>query len=363
MPRRCKPIRTCRRRRPRCGRRRKISTRSAASCLPTVDANASADASAILAGDLRPARSAVHFQSVSGDGERLLCARRVRRPAPADRGQRGAGRVSALRARSDLSDADLQRGDGGHCRKPRCAARSRRRSTSSRSETEQLDVVRNQFDVGAATRTDVLTQQSEVATAQATLPPLQKQLEQQRHVLLALIGRFPNESARDHLTLASLRLPTDLPLSLPSQLVEQRPDVRAAEAQLHQASAQIGVAIANAAAAIQPHRASTAAPALTAGGAVHARRRRSGASRRAARSRFSTASRCCIRNAPPKPPTTWPTRNTATPCWRRSRTSPTRCARCSWMPRRSKRNSARCAPRPTRSIWRAASIGSAPSPM
>ena len=111
-------------------------------------------------------------------------------------------------------------------------------------ESEQLDVVRHQFDVGAATRTDVLTQQSEVATAQATLPPLQKQLEQQRHVLLAMIGRFPNQSWGDHMTLASLRLPTDLPLSLPSQLVEQRPDVRAAEAQLHQASAQIGVAIA-----------------------------------------------------------------------------------------------------------------------
>ena len=89
-------------------------------------------------------------------------------------------------------------------------------------------MVQQQFDVGAATRTDVLTQQSEVATTQATLPPLQKQLEQQRHVLLALIGRFPNEAQRDHMTLASLRLPTDLPLSLPSQLVEQRPDVRAA---------------------------------------------------------------------------------------------------------------------------------------
>jgi NodT family efflux transporter outer membrane factor (OMF) lipoprotein len=114
-----------------------------------------------------------------------------------------------------------------------------------KAETDQLDVVRHQFEVGAAARTDVLTQQSEVATAQATLPPLQKQLEQQRHVLLALIGRFPNQAGNDHLTLAALRLPTDLPLSLPSQLVEQRPDVRAAQAQLHQSSAQIGVAIAN----------------------------------------------------------------------------------------------------------------------
>jgi NodT family efflux transporter outer membrane factor (OMF) lipoprotein len=111
-------------------------------------------------------------------------------------------------------------------------------------ESDQLEVVRQQFNVGAATRTDVLTQESEVATTQATLPPLQKQLEQQEHVLLALTGRFPNERLRAPLALGSLRLPTHLPLSLPSQLVEQRPDVRAAEAQLHQASAQIGVAIA-----------------------------------------------------------------------------------------------------------------------
>jgi NodT family efflux transporter outer membrane factor (OMF) lipoprotein len=114
-----------------------------------------------------------------------------------------------------------------------------------KAETDQLDVVRNQFTVGAAAKTDVLTQQSEVATAQATLPPLQKLLEEQHHVLMALIGRFPNQATRDHLTLASLQLPMRLPVSLPSQLVEQRPDVRASEAQLHQASAAIGVAEAN----------------------------------------------------------------------------------------------------------------------
>jgi NodT family efflux transporter outer membrane factor (OMF) lipoprotein len=113
-----------------------------------------------------------------------------------------------------------------------------------KSQTEQLDVVRHQFDAGAAAKTDVLTQQSEVATTQATLPPLQKQLEQQHHVLLALTGHFPSELRRDHLRLDALRLPPDLPVSLPSQLVEQRPDVRSAEEQLHQASAQIGVAVA-----------------------------------------------------------------------------------------------------------------------
>jgi NodT family efflux transporter outer membrane factor (OMF) lipoprotein len=110
--------------------------------------------------------------------------------------------------------------------------------------TEQLAVVRNQFEVGAASRADVLTQESEVATEQATLPPLQKQLEQQRHVLEALIGRFPDDRRGEHLTLASFHLPTALPVSLPSQLVEQRPDVRAAQALMQQASAQIGVATA-----------------------------------------------------------------------------------------------------------------------
>jgi NodT family efflux transporter outer membrane factor (OMF) lipoprotein len=114
-----------------------------------------------------------------------------------------------------------------------------------KAETDQLQVVRNQFEAGAATRADVLTQDSEVATTEATLPTLQKQLEQQHHVLLALIGHFPNERRREHLTLASFHLPTRLPVSLPAQLVEQRPDVRAAQSTLHQTSAQIGVAIAN----------------------------------------------------------------------------------------------------------------------
>lgn len=114
-----------------------------------------------------------------------------------------------------------------------------------KAESDQLKVVRNQFEAGAANRADVLTQDSEIATTEATLPPLEKQLEQQHHVLLALIGHFPNERLREHVTLTSLRLPTNLPVSLPTQLVEQRPDVRAAQSQLHSASALIGVAIAN----------------------------------------------------------------------------------------------------------------------
>jgi len=114
-----------------------------------------------------------------------------------------------------------------------------------KAESDQLVVVRNQFEAGAANRADVLTQESEVATTQATLPPLQKLLEQQHHLLLALVGRFPSESHGKDLRLTALHLPTQLPVSVPTQLVEQRPDIRAAQAQLHEASAAIGVAIAN----------------------------------------------------------------------------------------------------------------------
>jgi NodT family efflux transporter outer membrane factor (OMF) lipoprotein len=114
-----------------------------------------------------------------------------------------------------------------------------------KAESDQLDVMRKQFDLGGIAKTDVLQQETEVAQTQATLPPLQKQLSQQRHLIAALIGRFPSEARGATPTLETLRLPADLPVSLPSRLVEQRPDVRAAEAQLHQASAQIGVAVAN----------------------------------------------------------------------------------------------------------------------
>jgi NodT family efflux transporter outer membrane factor (OMF) lipoprotein len=91
----------------------------------------------------------------------------------------------------------------------------------------------------------VVAQRAVLAQAQATLVPLQKQLAQQRNLLTALAGRFPSEEVAEAFDFSALQLPTDLPVSLPSRLVEQRPDVRAAEAQLHAASAQIGVATAN----------------------------------------------------------------------------------------------------------------------
>jgi NodT family efflux transporter outer membrane factor (OMF) lipoprotein len=114
-----------------------------------------------------------------------------------------------------------------------------------KAEQQQLVVVRNQFDAGSAPRTDVLAQESQLSQTQGTLPVLQKQLSQQRHVLMALTGRFPNQGRGEAFMLSALRLPTSLPVSVPSKLVEQRPDVRAAQEQLHQASAQIGVAVAN----------------------------------------------------------------------------------------------------------------------
>lgn len=84
-----------------------------------------------------------------------------------------------------------------------------------------------------------------MAQLEGTLPPLQKQLHQTRDQLAVLTGRLPAESGPVQFELDQLTLPADLPLGVPSQLVERRPDVRAAEAQLHAATAQVGVAIAN----------------------------------------------------------------------------------------------------------------------
>ena len=114
-----------------------------------------------------------------------------------------------------------------------------------KGQTEQLEVLRGQFNLGGAARSDVLAQEADLAATQATLPPLEKQLEQQRSLLATLTGRFPSEADRQAFTLAVLTLPQKLPLSVPSRLVQQRPDIRAAEEQLHQASANIGVATAN----------------------------------------------------------------------------------------------------------------------
>jgi NodT family efflux transporter outer membrane factor (OMF) lipoprotein len=111
--------------------------------------------------------------------------------------------------------------------------------------TKSLELLRGQFELGYVARIDVAAQETALAQVEQTLPPLQKQLEQTRDLLAALAGRFPNDELTETFELSALHLPQDLPVSLPSKLVEQRPDVRAAEEQMHAASAQIGVAIAN----------------------------------------------------------------------------------------------------------------------
>ncbi len=114
-----------------------------------------------------------------------------------------------------------------------------------KSEEEQLKLVQRQFELGAVAQSDVLSQQSNLAQTQATLPPLQKQLAQQRNQLMAYLGRLPSEDRGEHVSLSSLTLPRDLPVSLPSALVRQRPDIAAAEATLHKATATVGVNVAS----------------------------------------------------------------------------------------------------------------------
>jgi NodT family efflux transporter outer membrane factor (OMF) lipoprotein len=113
------------------------------------------------------------------------------------------------------------------------------------TERDQLRIIVRQRDAGAAAQVDVLTQQAQVSQLEATLPGLQKSLAQAGHRLAVLSGQTPDHADTAGLTLTALTLPTQLPVSLPAKLVRQRPDVRASESQLHQASAQAGVATAN----------------------------------------------------------------------------------------------------------------------
>ncbi|MFO1102034.1 MAG: efflux transporter outer membrane subunit [Methylocystis sp.] len=110
---------------------------------------------------------------------------------------------------------------------------------------KQLDILQKRFELGAVSAADVVSEKALVAQAQATLPPLEKARAQTRNQLMAYLGRFPNDDKGEAIDIEHLHLPRDLPLSLPSNLVRQRPDVLSAEAQLHQASANVGVATAN----------------------------------------------------------------------------------------------------------------------
>lgn len=113
-------------------------------------------------------------------------------------------------------------------------------------QQKSYTLVQRQFQLGGISKTDVLSQKTQLAKTQASLPPLEKRLSQTRHQLAVLAGKFPHTAGTlPEFDIRELTLPADLPVSLPSELARQRPDVQAAEALLHEASAQVGVATAN----------------------------------------------------------------------------------------------------------------------
>jgi NodT family efflux transporter outer membrane factor (OMF) lipoprotein len=114
-----------------------------------------------------------------------------------------------------------------------------------KAEENSLDITRKQFKYGGAPGLNVLSQQSQLSLTKATLPPLEQSLAQANHSMSVLIGELPSDDEIPQFQLDKLSLPQDLPISLPSLLVRQRPDVRASEALLHSACAQIGVATSN----------------------------------------------------------------------------------------------------------------------
>jgi NodT family efflux transporter outer membrane factor (OMF) lipoprotein len=107
------------------------------------------------------------------------------------------------------------------------------------------ETLQRQRQLGTASQAELLAQQAVEAQTAATLPPLEKQLGQTRDALTALLGALPSDEPPETFALEDLKLPTELPVSLPSKLIEQRPDVRQAEENLHAASAEVGVSIAN----------------------------------------------------------------------------------------------------------------------
>ncbi|MGO9949546.1 MAG: efflux transporter outer membrane subunit, partial [Steroidobacteraceae bacterium] len=107
------------------------------------------------------------------------------------------------------------------------------------------EFVQKQRLLGTTSDLEILAQQSLEAQTAQSLPPLQKQLGQTRDALTALLGRLPADEPEETFRLDELTLPTDVPVSVPSKLIEQRPDVRQAEENMHMASAAVGVAIAD----------------------------------------------------------------------------------------------------------------------
>jgi NodT family efflux transporter outer membrane factor (OMF) lipoprotein len=107
-----------------------------------------------------------------------------------------------------------------------------------------VTILRKQYGIGAVAQADVLVQEAALAQMEQLLPPLEKSLALQRDLLTALAGQYSTAQVPETFNMKALTLPSHLPVTLPSAFVRQRPDVRAAEAAMHSASAQIGMAIA-----------------------------------------------------------------------------------------------------------------------
>lgn len=112
-------------------------------------------------------------------------------------------------------------------------------------EKDQLKVAQAQVTGGTAAYATVLSIQTLIASNEASIAPLRQRVSQAEHLLAVLEGVDPSHVNLSDITLESLTLPSDIPVSLPSELVRARPDILAAEAQMHVASADVGVATAN----------------------------------------------------------------------------------------------------------------------
>ena len=112
-------------------------------------------------------------------------------------------------------------------------------------DQRNMDLVQSAITAGSGTRVQLVTAQTQLVQDRALMPDLKQREATARHALAVLVGKAPAEWSPPDFTLKDFTLPSDVPVSLPSELVHQRPDIQAAEAQLHAASAAIGVATAN----------------------------------------------------------------------------------------------------------------------
>ncbi len=115
----------------------------------------------------------------------------------------------------------------------------------AKAQSDELGITRKRLELGAASKVEVLSLQTQYEQTLASLPPLRNKLQQADHLLAALLGEAPGQARIPRFELSDFRLPAELPMVVPSELVRQRPDVQASTALLHAATAQYGVAVSN----------------------------------------------------------------------------------------------------------------------